>query len=212
MSKITELASGAITAADTITIELVETSEHPTVVIIRWPDKPSVIHPRRFPDVASAIARLFAEAHATLVGSKLGDACNVTADLWADDRVSSRTDPLLSERGVRRAPQPGDQSQHPSTAAFASTSATAAMVINMTARPQLWGSFIWGTFYEEAGKEGFGPLPIAWTFYGLPHVRAARSTAGTATPSGVNVVITFAEAKGIVRFAEGFSARHPNNS
>jgi len=49
MSTITTLATGQINAIDTITVELVETDEHPTVVIIRWPDKPSVIHPMRFP-------------------------------------------------------------------------------------------------------------------------------------------------------------------
>jgi hypothetical protein len=70
MSKITELASGQITAVDGITVELVETDEHPTVVIVRWPDKASVIHPRRFPDTAAVVARLFAEAHTLLAGSK----------------------------------------------------------------------------------------------------------------------------------------------
>jgi hypothetical protein len=72
MSQITQLASAQLSAADVLTIELVEASEHPTVVIIRWPDKPSVIHPRRFPDVASAVVRLFAEAHTTLVRIKAG--------------------------------------------------------------------------------------------------------------------------------------------
>jgi hypothetical protein len=48
MSQITQLAAGQITAVDTLTIELVETAEHPTVVIIRWPIKPTVIHPHRF--------------------------------------------------------------------------------------------------------------------------------------------------------------------
>ena len=72
MSKVTPLASNEITATDTITVELVETDEHPTVVIIRWPDNPSVIHPRRFPDVAATIARLFAEAHTVLASIKAG--------------------------------------------------------------------------------------------------------------------------------------------
>jgi hypothetical protein len=70
MSKITELASGQITAVDGITVELVETDEHTPVVIVRWPDKASVIHPRRFPDTAAVVARLFAEAHTLLAGSK----------------------------------------------------------------------------------------------------------------------------------------------
>ena len=66
MSQITQLATGQITAVDTLAIELVETDEHPAVVIICWPDKPSVIHPRRFPDTAGMIARLFAEASTAL--------------------------------------------------------------------------------------------------------------------------------------------------
>jgi hypothetical protein len=61
-----------ITAVDVVTIELVETDEHPTVVIIRWPDKPSVIHPRRFPDVAATMARLAADAHTALAAIKAG--------------------------------------------------------------------------------------------------------------------------------------------
>jgi hypothetical protein len=55
--QITELASGAITAIDTITIELVETDEMASVVIVRWPLKPSVLHPYRFPAVADVAAR-----------------------------------------------------------------------------------------------------------------------------------------------------------
>jgi effector-binding domain-containing protein len=70
MSKITELASCAITAADTLTIELVEADETPTVVIIRWPAKASVLHPGRFPDSAAALARLFAEAATALAQIK----------------------------------------------------------------------------------------------------------------------------------------------
>jgi hypothetical protein len=62
MSQVTELASGQLTAVDTITIELVQADETPAVVIIRWPSKPSILHPRRFPAVADAAARIFAAA------------------------------------------------------------------------------------------------------------------------------------------------------
>ena len=62
MSQITELASGAITAADTLTIELVEADETQAVVIIRWPAKPSVLHPYRFGTAADIAARTFAAA------------------------------------------------------------------------------------------------------------------------------------------------------
>ena len=62
MSKVTELASGQITAVDTLTIELIKANETPAVVIIRWPAKPSVLHPRLFPVAADAAARTFATA------------------------------------------------------------------------------------------------------------------------------------------------------
>jgi hypothetical protein len=37
MYKMTDLASGAITAVDTVTIELGEAVETPAIVIVRWP-------------------------------------------------------------------------------------------------------------------------------------------------------------------------------
>jgi hypothetical protein len=48
MSKMTELASGAITAVDTVTIELGEADEAPAIVIVTWPAKATVFHRRRF--------------------------------------------------------------------------------------------------------------------------------------------------------------------
>ena len=62
MSEITELASAQLTAVDVLTIELVQANETPAVVIIRWPAKASVLHPRRFPSIADATARTFAAA------------------------------------------------------------------------------------------------------------------------------------------------------
>jgi hypothetical protein len=62
MSKITTPAAGQITAVDTITIELVEADETPAVVIIKWPAKPSILHPHRFPATAEGAARIFANA------------------------------------------------------------------------------------------------------------------------------------------------------
>jgi hypothetical protein len=68
MSQITQLATGQITPSHAITVELVEADETPAVVILRWPAKPTVCHPRRFPDTAAVIARLFAEAATNLAG------------------------------------------------------------------------------------------------------------------------------------------------
>jgi hypothetical protein len=62
MTNITKLATGRINNSDAITIELIEADENPAVVIIRWPAKPTVVHPLRFPYAADAAARLFAAA------------------------------------------------------------------------------------------------------------------------------------------------------
>jgi hypothetical protein len=70
MSKVTELASGQITAIDTITVELIETDQTPAIVIVRWPTKPSVFHPRRFPGAAESAARVFAAAVVRLAAIK----------------------------------------------------------------------------------------------------------------------------------------------
>ena len=62
MTNVTELATGRISNADAVKIELVEADENPAVVIIRWPAKPTVVHPFRFPYAADVAARLFAAA------------------------------------------------------------------------------------------------------------------------------------------------------
>ena len=62
MSTITKLASGPINGQHSITVELIEAEETPPVIIIKWPAKPTVLHPRRFPSAADAAARLFATA------------------------------------------------------------------------------------------------------------------------------------------------------
>ena len=66
MSKITTLGETQITAVDTLTIELIEADETPAVVIIKWPVKATVCHPRRFPETAAVIAQLFPEAATAL--------------------------------------------------------------------------------------------------------------------------------------------------
>ena len=71
MSQITVLAEVQITAFTMISVELVEADETPAVVIIRWPAKATILHPRRFPDTAAMIARLFAEAATELGGFRL---------------------------------------------------------------------------------------------------------------------------------------------
>jgi hypothetical protein len=62
MSHVTQLATGQLTATETITVELIGADGRPAVIIIRWPAKSTVLHPRRFPEVAVAVVRLFATA------------------------------------------------------------------------------------------------------------------------------------------------------
>jgi hypothetical protein len=62
MSTVTVLASSQIDGADALTVELIEADDTPAVVIVRWPSKPSVLHPRRFPAAADVAARTFAAA------------------------------------------------------------------------------------------------------------------------------------------------------
>jgi hypothetical protein len=78
MSQITELASSEINASDRVTVELVEADEPAAVVIIRWPVKPTILHPRQFADAATAVVRLFAEAHTALAAIKQAVSCDGT--------------------------------------------------------------------------------------------------------------------------------------
>jgi hypothetical protein len=48
MSKVTELASGQLTATETLTVELIEANETPAVIIVRWPSKATVFIPAAF--------------------------------------------------------------------------------------------------------------------------------------------------------------------
>lgn len=66
MSQITELASGQITPSEAMTVELVAPDSMPAIVKITWPLQPTVCDPRRFPETAATIARLFAQAATTL--------------------------------------------------------------------------------------------------------------------------------------------------
>ena len=67
-----QLATGQITSTETIIVELIEADETPAVVIVRWPSKPSVFHPCRFPSAADNAARTFASAVVKLAQIKRG--------------------------------------------------------------------------------------------------------------------------------------------
>jgi len=62
MSKTTTLATSRIAAADIITIQLVEPSDSPSVVFIRWPSQPTVSDPYRFQAVINSVMSVLAAA------------------------------------------------------------------------------------------------------------------------------------------------------
>ena len=73
MSKNIELASGAITTADTITIELLEPARgKPAVVAIHWPTHPTVCTPALLDAVIAASTRVLTNAVLELARLKKG--------------------------------------------------------------------------------------------------------------------------------------------
>lgn len=72
MSDVTQLATAQLNHSphNTITVELIEADDTPAVVIASWPEKATVPHPQRFPDVAAVVARLFATAATELAAIK----------------------------------------------------------------------------------------------------------------------------------------------
>jgi hypothetical protein len=70
MSNPTTLASTKI-GRESITVELIELDDQARVTIT-WPTKTLSISPRRFPDLAASLARLFANASTELARIKAG--------------------------------------------------------------------------------------------------------------------------------------------
>ena len=71
MSQVTELATTQINTTAAVTVELVEARKTPAVVIVTWPVKATVLHPRRFPRRGGRL-RMFATASTELSRIKAG--------------------------------------------------------------------------------------------------------------------------------------------
>jgi hypothetical protein len=69
-SSTTPLASAQINGGESITIQVVEPDHLPAKVKVTWPAHASLVDPKAFPDVANAIATLFARAHIVLAALK----------------------------------------------------------------------------------------------------------------------------------------------
>jgi hypothetical protein len=66
LSDITDLSRGNITAADELSVQLIQPDSMPALVRIVWPTAPTITTPARYNEVASAAMRLLAEASTTL--------------------------------------------------------------------------------------------------------------------------------------------------
>jgi hypothetical protein len=60
------LASGPVTKADQLTVELIEPTGSPAVIMLRWPLAASVTDPGRFPATCNAILAVLAAASVRL--------------------------------------------------------------------------------------------------------------------------------------------------
>lgn len=72
VSKSIILTSGQITPTDSIKVELVQPDSMPAAVKVTWPLQATVADPRRFPDVAATVAKLFATAATALAAINAG--------------------------------------------------------------------------------------------------------------------------------------------
>ena len=62
MNQSTILAQGTINGADSLTIELVQPADHPPIVRIAWPAKPSITQSPRFNATAAEAMKILAYA------------------------------------------------------------------------------------------------------------------------------------------------------
>ena len=60
------LATGQVTAADTLTVELHRPATEPAFILVKWPAAPSVASPDNFADLVAATFRILADARTTL--------------------------------------------------------------------------------------------------------------------------------------------------
>ena len=70
----------------------------PPVIRIGWPLQPSAINPRRFPEIAAAIARLAAKAHTALGQIKERQAMNAAESMTIDLSVRQHPGQALAVR------------------------------------------------------------------------------------------------------------------
>ncbi len=68
---ITPLARGPLNGADELLIELVEPTDLPSVIRLRWPDKPTVCPPTQLDSVVAAAMKILANSVVELAALKV---------------------------------------------------------------------------------------------------------------------------------------------
>ncbi len=66
MAQPTTLATGQVTRADVLTVELHRPADLPAFILIKWPDQPSVASLDNFDRLVAAVYRILADARTTL--------------------------------------------------------------------------------------------------------------------------------------------------
>jgi hypothetical protein len=62
MHKRTDLSAGNLNGADRLSVELIEPTDLPAAILIRWPEKPSITTPDAYANVAAAAMQILAGA------------------------------------------------------------------------------------------------------------------------------------------------------
>jgi hypothetical protein len=70
MPKRTDLAAGNLNGSDRLTVELIERTDTPPVVVVNWPGQPTVCTPATYDQVSAAAMRLLAAASTAVAGLK----------------------------------------------------------------------------------------------------------------------------------------------
>ena len=72
MNQRTELASGEILNGTILSVWLVKPADKPESVVVMWPQRPTAVSPRHYPELAATVCRLVANASTELAAIKAG--------------------------------------------------------------------------------------------------------------------------------------------
>jgi hypothetical protein len=68
----TQLAAGEIFNGTILSVWLVQSADKPESVVVMWPQRPTVVSPRHYSELAATVCRLVANASTELAAIKAG--------------------------------------------------------------------------------------------------------------------------------------------